>query len=89
MIEWRTRYLKTDSPDEMNRWARIGYYKGLLIFWICRVEVKDRIGFSISPYFPSNGSDCPLNHHLKYSIKEAKEWAENEFRLFLNKLEKP
>lgn len=60
-FEWRYRYSDTNESDDMNRWARMLYYKGLLVCWINRFCDA----YSISYYYPSNGNDSPCIHRIE------------------------
>jgi len=84
-IEWRSRYSFTDEYDDMGRWARIAYYKGLQIGWCNRR--KNGIGidnYLINTSFPSNGNDSPHLNESFDTYEECQQWISRELIKFIN-----
>jgi hypothetical protein len=86
MIEYYDRYSNTDLPDDMGRWARIAIYKNIRIAWISRLNNKGQIIFSVSCHFPTLQNDTANEHKICHSIEEAKEFVNEKWKWFINKI---
>jgi hypothetical protein len=83
---WEPRYSKTEISDKRGRWARLCFYKGLLICWINRIEhIEYGTFYTIKDFFPSTGNDMPEYTGKSADFVKAKEEAESRFKEFLNK----
>jgi hypothetical protein len=83
LITYQSRYSDTDEPDDMGRWARKAYYRGVCIAWISRLEINGKIIFSVNTHFPLTGSDIPNKHDIANSFEEAKLSVENLWGQFI------
>jgi hypothetical protein len=84
MIEYSHRYSSTELPDDMGRWARIAKYKNIRIAWISRLEIKDKVVFTVSCHFPTMQNDTANEHKVCYNIDEAKDFVKERWEWFLN-----
>lgn len=90
-FEWLPRYSQTEGPDKKGRWARLCYYKGVLICWINKVEIKEGenkgVKYIVKDMYPSSGSDNPFFVGVESTgFDKAKKDAENRFLDFLSKI---
>lgn len=83
-VEYKPRYSDTDEPDDIGRWARIVFYKGLQIGWISKTKNNDR--FLIAGTFPTDGNDGSKYGDVAYSLEEAKAKFEKAFGIFIDKI---
>ena len=85
-FEWRTRYSNDDNADHRGRWARLLFYKGLLVCWVNRVD-HITLGrfYSVNDYFPTSGNDNPLRHETAKdkTFEQIKKEAEDRFLTFI------
>lgn len=88
MIEYKSRYSKTDEYDKHGRWARIAYFRGIKIAWINKIYIENKNIdiFSISCDFPTMGNDTANEHKTLYSLEESKEWIEERWEYFRDKI---
>lgn len=85
-ISYESRYSHTDKPDKHGRWARKCFYKKLHIAWINRVEVEDKIRYSITTHFPVSSNDMPCYLGNEITFDDAKEKINKLWSEFLDKL---
>jgi hypothetical protein len=89
-FRWDERYSSTMQPDDMGRWARIGYvgnpkikegkYTLFEVAWIKQKEHNNEILFVVSPLFPYKSK------YLFNSLDDAKVEIEKEFNWFIGNL---
>jgi len=83
MIKYSKRYSFNHLPDHMGRWARIAKYRDITIAWINRFEVNDKVGFSVSLYFPTLNNDLARDHQTFKTCKEAKNFIQERWDWFI------
>lgn len=83
MIKYTNRYSNTDLPDKMGRWARLAIYNNIRIAWISRIEIKNKVVFSVSCHFPTMQNDVANEHKLCQSLDEAKDFVKERWEWFL------
>ena len=84
MIKYFPRYSDTELPDDMGRMAITAIYKNIRIAWISRLEVKDRVVFSVSCHFPTMQNDTANEHNVCLTFDEAKDFVKERWEWFLN-----
>lgn len=83
---WHCRYSDNKEPDSIGRWARQLYKNGLLIGWVNRLVILERVIFSAHTYFPVTGNDSPFDHKSFDTFDQAKEFIEDLWKEFLIKI---
>lgn len=84
-LRWENRYSDTEKPDEMGRWARILFYKGLLIAWVRLTNFNDKSAvYTGRTYFPVNGRDLPFEHFTAKTSEEAMKHVESLWQKFID-----
>lgn len=86
MIKYNNRYSNDNNPDDMGRWARIASYKDIRIAWIQRIESNDIIRYSVVCHFPTMANDMANEIEICESIESAKEFIEERWEWFLEKI---
>ena len=95
---WLDRYSKTDTTDDMGRWARIGYYNGFMISWITgfiltdgKIEDKRKVGicnmFLVHLQFPTSSNQGGAVGKFD-NIEDVKKYTVemfNDFKKLINK----
>jgi len=83
-FSWQSRYSRNEKSDKHGRWARLFFYRGLLICWISRIEHVDLGTFyTVRDFFPTTGNDMPEYVGKETDFEKAKEGAERRFNEFL------
>lgn len=81
---WHPRYSQNEETDKQGRWARLCFYKGLLIAWISRIEHIDYgTYYTVKDFFPSNGNSDPCYVGKDTDFEKAKEGVEKRFNEFI------
>jgi hypothetical protein len=67
-IEYISRYSSTDEYDDVGRWARVAYFKGIQIAWITKLEIDDKTLYTVNCKFPTmpNDTACESGHFDSY-----------------------
>lgn len=84
-LKWQSRYSSTPDPDERGRWARLLYFKNMLIVWVSMIhkDQKEPV-FVVKTFFPLPGNgDGATASRLAHSEDEAKKIAEGMWQEFL------
>ena len=83
-FSWQCRYSQNEKSDKHGRWARLCFYKALLIAWIGRIEHIDHGTFyTIKDFFPSNGNSDPCYVGKETDFEKAKEGVEKRWNELL------
>lgn len=85
-IIYNTRYSDTDKPDKFGRWARTASYNGIRIAWISKFKQGDREHYSVLLNFPTLNNDAGTEHKVLYSLDEAKEFVNEKWSWFIEKI---
>lgn len=85
-IIYSTRYSDTDEPDNFGRWARIASYNGIRIAWINKFNQVYKEHYSVLLNFPTLNNDAGTEHKMCYSLDEAKEFVDEKWSWFIEKI---
>ena len=85
-IIYNTRYSDTDKLDKFGRWARTASYNGIRIAWISKFKQGDKEWYSTTLHFPTLNNDTATEHETFYSLDEAKEFINEKWNWFIEKI---
>jgi imidazoleglycerol phosphate synthase glutamine amidotransferase subunit HisH len=77
-------YSPNENADKQGRWARVVFYKKVVIAYITRPEQLHT--YFVHSYFPILETSHPLHTKSFADYKDAQEWIITEFEKFKTKI---